>query len=145
MKLALEQAKTAERMGEIPVGAVLVKDESIVASNHNRTRQFSDQTAHAEKLVIEEVIRNGEKFLYDYTLYVTLEPCLMCTGFIIHSRVGRVVFSAWDPKAGCCGSIYNMLKDKSLNHHPEVYFGVLEEECSSVLTDFFVRKRKGKK
>lgn len=142
MKFALEQAEKAAARGEIPVGAVIVKDDEIIVENHNRTRELNDQTAHAEKLVIEEIIGRGEKFLYDYTLFVTLEPCLMCSGFIIHSRIGRVVFGAWDDKAGCCGSVYNLPKDKNFNHHPEIKFGVLENDCSSVLKNFFRNKRK---
>jgi tRNA(adenine34) deaminase len=141
MNITLEQAQLAFRENEVPIGALLVKDNNVIAANHNRTNQQNDPLAHAEKLVVEEVISNGEKFLHDYTLFVTVEPCLMCTGNIIWSRVGKVVFGCYDPKAGAVGSIYNALQDKSFNHNPEVVSGVLAEECSELITLFFKEKR----
>jgi len=142
MQKALDEANSAFHENEVPIGAILVKDDQIVASNHNRTRQLNDNLAHAEKLVIVEVIGKGNKFLYDYTLYVTVEPCLMCAGIIIWSRVGKVVFGAYDAKAGAVGSVYNALLDKSFNHHPKLTFGVLEVECKQIMQDFFLEKRK---
>ncbi|MBL7149806.1 MAG: nucleoside deaminase [Candidatus Cloacimonetes bacterium] len=141
MSYALEQARLALQEDEVPIGAVLVKDNNIVAADHNRTRQTNNNLAHAEKLVIEKVIISGEKFLYDYTLYVTVEPCLMCAGAIIWARVGKVVFGCFDPKAGAVGSIYNALLDKNFNHHPEVVSGILAQECSDLIVEFFKNKR----
>ena len=141
MNLALEHAKSAFQQNEVPIAALLVKDDKLVAKAHNKTRELNDNLAHAEKLVIEEVINLGVKFLYDYTLYVTVEPCLMCAGIIIWSRVGRVVYAAPDIKAGAVGSIYNVLLDKSFNHHPKLTFGVLENEAKKLMQDFFSGKR----
>ncbi len=141
MGLALEEARKAAALDEVPIGAVIVKDEKIVATGYNLTRNCGNPLAHAEKIAIEKVIDSGEKFLYDYTLFVTIEPCLMCAGAIIWSRVGRVVFGAYDAKAGAVGSIYNVLRDKSVNHHPEVISGVREAECSQLIQEFFQNKR----
>lgn len=142
MQIALSEARLAYIENEIPIGAVLVKDNKLICKNHNRTNQFKDPLAHAEKLVIEEAIKNGEKFLQDYVLYVTVEPCLMCAGLIIWSRIGKVVFGCYDEKAGVVGSIYNALLDKSFNHNPEVVSGILANECSDLITRFFKEKRK---
>ena len=141
MNYALEQARLALQEDEVPIGAVLVKDNKIVAADHNRTQQTNNNLAHAEKLVIEKVINSGEKYLYDYTLFVTVEPCLMCAGAIIWSRVGKVVFGCYDPKAGAVGSIYNTLLDKNFNHHPKVVYGILAQECSDLIVEFFRNKR----
>ena len=141
MNYALEQARLALQEDEVPIGAVLVKDNKIVAADHNRTRQTNNNLAHAEKLVIEQIVKSDEKFLYDYTLYVTVEPCLMCAGAIIWSRVSKVVFGCYDPKAGAVGSIYNALLNKNFNHHPEVVFGILAQECSDLIIEFFRNKR----
>ncbi len=141
MNYALEQARLALQEDEVPIGAVLVKDNKIVAADHNRTRQTNNNLAHAEKLVIEQIVESVEKFLYDYTLYVTVEPCLMCAGAIIWARVGKVVFGCFDPKAGTVGSIYNALLDKNFNHHPEVVSGILAQECSDLIVEFFKNKR----
>ena len=141
MNYALEQARLALQEDEVPIGAVLVKDNKIVAADHNRTRQTNNNLAHAEKLVIEQIVKSDEKFLYDYTLYVTVEPCLMCAGAIIWSRVSKVVFGCYDPKAGAVGSIYNALLDKNFNRHPEVVFGILAQECSDLIIEFFRNKR----
>ena len=141
MNYALEQARLALQEDEVPIGAVLVKDNKIVAADHNRTRQKNNNLAHAEKQVIEKVINSGEKYLYDYTLFVTIEPCLMCAGGIIWARVGKVVFGCFDPKAGAVGSIYNALLDKNFNHHPKVVSGILSQECSDLIVGFFKSKR----
>ncbi len=141
MNYAVEQARLALQEDEVPIGAILVKDNKIIAADHNRTRQTNNNLAHAEKLVIEKIINSGEKYLYDYTLFVTVEPCLMCAGAIIWARVGKVVFGCFDPKAGVVGSIYNVLLDKSFNHHPEVVSGILAQECSDLLIKFFRNKR----
>ena len=142
MNFALKEARLALLENEVPIGAILVKDNKIVASEHNRTGQLNSGLAHAEKLVIEKIISCGEKYLYDYSLFVTVEPCLMCTGIIIWARVGKVIFGCYDPKAGAVGSIYNTLLDKNFNHHPEVISGVKKKECSELLKDFFKDKRK---
>lgn len=141
IELALAEAKKALATGEIPVGACLVKEDQLLFADHNRTKSLSDPTAHAEKLVLERAAKAGMTFLNDCTLYVTLEPCLMCSGAIILRKVGRVVFGAYDPKTGAAGSIYNTLLDKRLNHNPMLKGGVLAEECALILTDFFQKKR----
>jgi len=141
MSIALEEARLAALEDEIPVGAVLVKDNELVLRYHNRTRQMSNPLAHAEKLLVDKILLSKIKYLQEYTLYVTLEPCLMCAGTLIWSRLGRLVMGARDPKAGAVGSIYNVLADKSFNHHPEIVRGVLEAECSARLKGFFARKR----
>jgi tRNA(adenine34) deaminase len=141
MNYALEQARLALQEDEVPIGAILVKDNKIVAADHNRTRQTNNNLAHAEKLVIEQIIESSEKFLYDYALYVTVEPCLMCAGTIIWSRVGKIVFGCYDPKAGAVGSIYNALLDKNFNHHPVVVSGILAQKCSDLIVKFFKNKR----
>lgn len=141
MELALEEARLAAGEDEIPVGAVLVKNQQLILREHNRTRQQGNPLAHAEKLIIDKILLSKIKYLYDYTLYVTLEPCLMCAGILIHARIGRLVIGAPDPKTGVVGSIYNVLADKSFNHHPLVSRGIMEPECSAILKDFFARKR----
>jgi tRNA(adenine34) deaminase len=142
MDLALKHAISAFQQNEVPIAALLVKNDQLIAKAHNKTGQLNNSLAHAEKLVIEEVINSGVKYLYDYTLYVTVEPCLMCAGMIIWSRVGRVVYAAADDKAGAVGSIYNVLLDKSFNHHPKLTFGILEKEAKKLMQDFFAEKRK---
>ncbi|MCB5261785.1 MAG: tRNA adenosine(34) deaminase TadA [Candidatus Cloacimonetes bacterium] len=141
MSLALAEAKAAAAEDEIPVGACLVRDGIVILKDHNRTRAQQNPLAHCEKLILDEAQKLGLKYLQDCTLYVTLEPCLMCSGMIIHSRVGRVVYGAPDPKTGACGSVYQTLLDKSFNHHPELAWGVLAQDCALVLTDFFQNKR----
>lgn len=142
MNEALAEARLAAAENEIPVGSVLVYDSNIVERNHNRTKQLANPLAHAEKLVIDKILASKAVYLYEYTLYVTLEPCLMCAGMLIASRIGRVVFGAYDPKTGVAGSIYNVFMDKSFNHHPELHGGVLADQCSALLTNFF-RTRRG--
>ena len=139
--LAFKEAEKALSENEIPVGAVLVKDNKVIVKNHNRTRQLNNPLAHAEKLVIEEAIEKHDKYLYDYTLYVTLEPCAMCAGSIISSRVGKVVFCAYDEKSGAAGSVYNILQDKNLNHNPKLIAGLQTEKSALLLQRFFQAKR----
>ncbi len=141
MGLALRQAELAAAEDEIPVGAVLVKDGVAVLADHNRTRQLANPLAHAEKLIIDKILASKIKYLNDYSLYVTLEPCLMCSGLLILSRVGLLALGAADPKAGACGSVYHAPLDKSFNHHPVIVRGVLEAQCSALLKDFFATKR----
>ena len=141
MQLAFQQAELALAEDEIPIGAVLVKGDIVIAANHNRTRQLQDPLAHAEHLLLDAIIAAGEKYLYDLTLYVTVEPCTMCAGMIVWSRVGRIVFGCYDEKAGAIGSIYNVPKNKNFNHHPEIKAGVLETECRDLIKQFFQSKR----
>lgn len=142
MQHAWVQAQQAAAQGEVPVGAVLVRGHDIIATAHNSPIALNDPTAHAEILAL----RQGGSALADYrltdtTLYVTLEPCIMCASAIIHARVRRVVFGAWDPKAGAAGSIIDVFANPKLNHRVDVFGGVLLEECASLLSDFFRARR----
>ena len=142
MKLALQEADLAYRKGEVPVGALLTLRGEILARAHNCTISLNDPTAHAEILVIRQAAeRLGNYRLAGTTLYVTLEPCIMCAGAIIQARVGEVVFGASDPKAGGVSSLYRILEDPRLNHAVAVIAGVLGEECSEILSRFFQEKR----
>nr|WP_195892953.1 tRNA adenosine(34) deaminase TadA [Bacillus massiliigorillae] len=146
MKAALEEAEKAGQLGEVPIGAVLVLDGEIIARAHNLRETEQSATAHAELMVIEEACKKlGTWRLEDTVLYVTLEPCPMCSGAIILSRVKRVVYGASDPKAGCAGTFMNLLTDERFNHQSEVCAGVLEQECGNILTAFFKELRKRKK
>lgn len=144
MEIALQEAKAAARDGEVPIGAVLAKNGTVVLKSGNLKERSGLSTRHAELVVIEEGMKLFGKYLYDCTLYITLEPCAMCAGAIINSRVGRVVFGAYDQKAGCAGSVYNLLEDNRFNHRPEVSGGVSEEECGAILSAFFKEKRESK-
>jgi len=141
MNLALEEAKKAFSEDEVPIGAVIVRNEEIITADHNRTKQTNNPLAHAEKLAIDKVISSGLIHLQNCTLYVTVEPCLMCAGMIIWSRIGKVVYAAKDEKSGCVGSVYNVLRDKSFNHNPEWKNGVLEKEAAELIKEFFRKKR----
>jgi len=142
MRAALDLARAAERLGEVPVGAVIVADGTTVAGSHNLTQARHDPLAHAEQIVLSEALRRlGADRLTTATLYVTLEPCGMCAGAIILAKVGRVVFGAWDEKAGMAGSVGDVLRNPRLNHHPEVVGGVLEVECGDLLRAFFRQHR----
>ncbi|WP_124057793.1 tRNA adenosine(34) deaminase TadA [Vaginisenegalia massiliensis] len=138
MRLALEEADKAAAIGEVPIGAVLVKDGQLIASAFNLRERDHAATAHAELLVIQEANRLvGAWRLTGSTLYVTVEPCPMCSGAIILSRVDRVVYGTTDPKAGCAGSLMNLVEDSRFNHRVELVAGVLEEECRQKMKDFF--------
>jgi tRNA(adenine34) deaminase len=142
MDQALALAEEAGRRGEVPVGAVAVVAGEIVARASNRREELSDPTAHAEILALREAAsRAGSWRLTELTLYVTLEPCPMCAGALVASRVGRVVFGAPDPKAGACGSLYNLCCDPRLNHELPVTSGVLATRCATVLSEWFARRR----
>jgi tRNA(adenine34) deaminase len=135
---ALDLAREAIKRNEVPIGAVIVRNGSILAAATNRTIRDQDPTAHAELLAIREASSKLDSWrLDDCTLYVTLEPCAMCAGAIVLSRVKRVVFGAWDEKAGMAGSVEDLLRHPKLNHRPEVRAGVLANECASLLEDFF--------
>lgn len=142
MSLALEQALEAESAGEVPVGAVVVKDGAVIGRGRNRTIEWRDPSAHAEVLALKEAANFcGTHRMSGLQLYVTLEPCAMCCGAIFHSRIERVVYGAADPKTGCAGSVLNLFSMKRLNHHAQVCGGVLADRCSSVLKLFFERGR----
>lgn len=144
MRLALEQARQAGGRGEVPVGAVLVKDGRVVAAGGNQPIAAHDPSAHAEIVALRAAGQAlGNYRLDDTVLYVTLEPCLMCASAIVHARVRRVVFGAFDPKAGAAGGIIDAFALKGLNHRVDVFGGVLENECASLLSEFFVRQRAG--
>jgi len=144
MRAALAAARTARESGEVPVGAVVVSGGRVVASGHNECLGRHDPTAHAEFLALQRALAlTGEGRIEGATLYVTLEPCAQCAGAIVLAKVGRVVFGAWDPKAGMAGSIHDLLRHPRLNHRPEVIGGVLEGECGELLREFFQARRIG--
>ena len=142
MRLALEQAGTALAAGEVPVGAVLVKEDRVIAGGANCPIAACDPTAHAEIEALRSAGRTlGSYRLTDTTLYVTLEPCAMCAMAIVHARVRRLVFGAWDPRAGAAGSVTDTFALPGLNHRVDVFGGVLMEECGSLLREFFAERR----
>ncbi len=139
-------AEKAEALGEVPVGAVLVRDGQVLAEGYNRSITDHDPSAHAEMLCLRQAgPKLGNYRMLDTTLYVTLEPCPMCAGALVHARVGRVVFGAFDPKTGAAGSVMDLLDHPALNHWPEVVKGVLSEPCAAQLSAFFRRRRAEKK
>lgn len=142
MRAALELAQQAAQAGEVPVGAVVVKDGDIIGRGSNATIGRHDPSAHAEMLALRDAAqRIGNYRLVDCELFVTLEPCLMCAGVIFHSRVARVVFGTPDPKTGVAGSILNLFEEQRLNHHATVLGGVLAAECGAILSQFFAARR----
>lgn len=142
MQEALRLAEKAYQREEVPVGAVLVYGDRIVAGNHNRREEMEDATAHAEILVLREAGRlMGSWRLLDTTLYVTLEPCPMCAGALIQARVSRLVFGTRDPKAGAVVSLFDLLRDHRLNHRLDFTEGVLQKQCSEILKKFFQQRR----
>ena len=143
MRLALREAEKAREHGDVPIGAVLVRDGELLAAAHNERELRQDPTAHAEILALREAARAlGSWRVLDATLYVTLEPCAMCAGAIVLARVPRVVYGATDPKAGACGSVLDVLADARLNHRPEVLSGLLAPDCGQLLSDFFASRRR---
>lgn len=143
MKLAITEAKKAGQKGEVPVGAVLVTESGdILSLSHNQAITLTDPTAHAEILALRKAAQKVLNYrLLGTTLYVTIEPCLMCMGAIVHARVARVVFGAQDLKWGAAGSLYNFAEDVRLNHRPEIIQGVCQDECRALIQDFFRSKR----
>ncbi|BGE83345.1 tRNA adenosine(34) deaminase TadA [Staphylococcus petrasii] len=147
MNLAIEEAKKAQQLGEVPIGAIIVKDDEIIARAHNLRETAQQPTAHAEHIAIERASKVvGSWRLEDCTLYVTLEPCVMCAGAIVMSRIPKVVFGAMDPKGGCSGSLMNLLEEPRFNHRASVVTGVLKNECGDLLRNFFreLRAKKSK-
>lgn len=142
MSLAIEEAKKAYLLDEVPVGAVIVRNGEVVARAHNGREILKDATAHAEILAINEACRrlNGWR-LIDCSMYVTLEPCPMCAGALVNSRIEKLVFGAYDLRAGAVKSIYNIPEDQRLNHRLEIVEGFMEEECRELMQSFFKRKR----
>jgi tRNA(adenine34) deaminase len=142
MEAALREARRAYDFGEVPVGAVVMRDGKVIATGHNETETRHDPTAHAELLAMQRALGALETDrLTDCTLYVTLEPCAQCAGAIVLAKVGRVVFGAWDDKAGMAGSVGDLLRHPRLNHRPEVLGGVERESCGALLEEFFRAKR----
>jgi tRNA(adenine34) deaminase len=142
MRLALEQARHAWQLGEVPVGAVVVKDGVVIATGYNQPIGSHDPTAHAEIVALRAAAEKlGNYRLPGCELYVTLEPCVMCSGAMMHARLARVVYAATDPKTGACGSVLNLFEQEQLNHHTEVVGGVLADEASSMLKAFFAERR----
>lgn len=143
MRQALDQAHNAWALGEVPVGAVVVKDGQVIATGFNQPIGTHDPTAHAEIMALRAAATIlGNYRLPGCELYVTLEPCAMCSGAMIHARLSRVVFGASDPKTGTCGSIVNLFEQNQLNHHTELTGGVMAQECGALLKDFFAERRK---
>ncbi len=145
MDIAIKLAQKAYKKDEVPVGAVIVKDNIVIAKGYNKRQRTQDATLHAEIIAIKKACKKLHSFrLNDCTLYVTLEPCVMCAGAIINARLGKVVFGAYDKKYGCCGSLYNLPEDSRFNHRPEVVGGVKKQECKTLMTTFFENKRRSK-
>ncbi len=142
MRLALREAERAQEHDDVPIGAVVVHDGEVLATGRNERELRQDPTAHAELIALREAAeRLGSWRVLDAVLYVTLEPCAMCAGGIVLSRVPRVVFGAWDPKAGAAGSVLDVLAEPKLNHRPDVAGGLLAEECGALLSSFFAGRR----
>jgi tRNA(adenine34) deaminase len=142
MRRALELARDAEAAGEVPVGAVIVRGNEIIAEGFNRPISQRDPTAHAEMIALRAAAALSDSYrLTGTTLYVTLEPCAMCAGAMVHARVERLVYAAPDPRAGAAGSVFNVVQNPALNHRLDVDAGVLGDECGSLLRNFFVARR----
>ena len=145
MRAALKEAKKAELIDEVPIGCVIVKDDKIICRAHNMRETKQNPLGHAELIAIDKASKKLKSWRLDgCELYVTLEPCIMCSGAIIQSRINKVFFGAYDPKGGAFGSSINVLEAENINHHPEIYGGILQEECSSMLSNYFKAKRQKK-
>jgi len=146
MRLALAQAELARMRGEVPVGAVVVLDDTVIASGFNQPIGMADPSAHAEMIALRAAAQALDNYrLPGCEIFVTLEPCLMCAGAIMHARLARVVFGARDPKTGACGSVVDMFAETRLNHHAAVTSAVLEDECGQTLSHFFAERRRAAK
>ena len=145
MKEALKEARKAELIDEVPIGCVIVKDDKIIARGHNQRETNQSPIGHAEIIAINKASKKLKSWrLEGCDIYVTLEPCIMCSGAIIQSRINKVYYGASDPKGGALGSSINVLEAKNINHHPEVISGVMQEECSKIITNYFKQKRQSK-
>jgi len=146
MRVAIEAAKIAEENGDVPIGAVIVYKSQVIAKAYNQRQQLQDPTAHAEIIALTQAAAFLESWrLNGCTMYVTLEPCPMCAGALVLSRMDRLVYGCDDPKAGACKSLYNIVQDERLNHKLEVTCGILEEQCREQLQGFFARRRQENK
>ena len=142
MKEAIKEAKKEELIDEVPIGCVIVKDDKVIARGHNVRETKKTPLGHAEIIAIDKASKKlGAWRLQDCDIYITLEPCIMCAGAIIQSRIRHVYYGAKDPKGGAIESLINVLEAKNINHHPEITSGILEEECSNVISQYFKRKR----
>jgi tRNA(adenine34) deaminase len=142
MRIAIDEAKLAMDKNEVPVGAVLVKNDKLIAQAHNKPITKNDPTAHAEIVALRKAAQYNKNYrLVNATLYVTLEPCTMCAGAILQARIKRIVFGAYDNKAGAAGSRFDILRDSRHNHHLECVSGILADDCSRCLTNFFKQRR----
>ena len=143
MDIALDLATQAAAIGEVPVGALVVREGEIIGRGHNAVISRNDPTAHAEAVALRDAAqRVGNYRLVDCELYVTLEPCVMCAGAIMHARIARVVYGACDPKTGACGSVVDLFAERRLNHHAQVVGGILNDACAQQLKEFFAQRRK---
>ena len=146
MAEAIKQAKKAQKINEVPIGCVIVQNEKIIARGYNKRNSKGCVLEHAEISAIKKACKKtGDWRLEDCTMYVTLEPCQMCAGALVQSRLNKIVIGSMNPKAGCAGSVINLLQMSQFNHQVEIQKGVLQEECSQLLTDFFKELRKNKK
>lgn len=145
MKMALEEAQKAKNLGEVPIGAVIVKDNKVIGRGYNKTETTKDPTAHAEMEAIRMAAKTlGGWRLIGCDLYVTCEPCSMCAGAIVWSRINNLYIGTMDPKAGACGSVFNIVQEEKLNHNVNIETGILQRECSEILKDFFKNLRRTK-
>lgn len=143
MRLALREAKKAALINEVPVGAVIVKDGKVIARGHNIKEKKKNSMYHAEIVALEKACKKvGDWRLNECDIFVTLEPCPMCAGALINARIGNIFFGAYDERAGCCGTLYDLPRDSRFNHRPNVEGGILEEECAEVLVEYFKQKRR---
>lgn len=146
MNQALKEARKALEIGEVPIGAVIVKDEEIIARGYNKREILKNPLAHAEIIAIDKASEKLDSWrLLDCTMYVTIEPCIMCAGAIVNSRVERLVIGSMDPKMGACGSIVDLVRNEKFNHRVDLTKGVLENQCSKIMKDFFKKLRQRKK
>ena len=142
MSEALKEARKAAQEDEVPVGCVIVQERKIIARGHNQIERLNDSTAHAEMIAVTQAANYlSSKWLNETSIYVTIEPCSMCAGAFVLARIGKLIYGASDPKTGACGSVVNIINNKDLNHRIEVKRGILEQECSVLLKEFFSRKR----
>lgn len=143
MRIALNEAQRAYEADEVPIGCIIVRNNVIVGKGHNQTEQLTDSTAHAEMIALTSAAGTLEsRFLTGCTAYVTLEPCPMCAGAMVNSRIERLVYGAYDPKAGACGTLFTITEDDRLNHQVQTVSGILDHECGEILRDYFSKKRK---
>ncbi len=143
MKEALKEALKAQEKEEVPVGCVIVHKDRIIARAHNQVETLKDPTAHAEMIAITQAAASlKSKWLQGATVYVTIEPCIMCAGALILARIKQLVFGAKDPKTGACGSVFDIPKEKNLNHRFKIKSGIMEQDCASLLSEFFKKKRR---